>query len=778
MTLVEDGDLARADVVAWCLAALDSPGRPSDQKTVADVVAALRVSGAEVPGGLARLQQLLATCHGQVTSVLLPLAIDLLDDRRRRGGAGGHGHVPAGDEAAHRPAAGPDREGHAVAPRRPGRACRAGGAGREHRRSPPGQGGRGPREARRCSADIERLPHRASGSGRPHRPTRARSATASTSSRPSTTTTPSGSSATPCGCRPRHWNPSTNPPRSPWSSAGRGRTARTPSASVSTRTTGCSRHGTSPPGSAGCCATGWTASSTLLRVPAGWLAIAVVPGACSTSGVRPRRWASATSVSHSSAPDGCRSCSAPPPGRTRVSTSTRWSTACGRSADVGFGPLDLLQAILRLRPVDPARAVELEGLPVVPPDLSAGTTTSVTDAVAYVRDAVAAGRFIPPFVTSQRLREEGWLDLDQPPAGFWLAMLPVDPADLGSDVDELALVARPFDFGDDLRHVAPWVPDLALRPAGLWRKPSGRYPIPDRLVDGPGPMGVAVHDALFREYANDLAEARQEAVQTTLRGIGRQTYARMPAITAAAGRLAHGRLNLSRCAQAWEQVFLAGGLRADLDRGAGHREHGGHAAAPASRAVRPAAHADQLRPRGSRGHRAHRARWTVRRWPPRRARPRATRKRGASSPHWRQHDEQSGGDGVPRPVRARREQRARPEPGHRPRPHARRRRVAPDVLHRVRGPARGHGGRVARRRRRRGDEVRRPRPGQAAGQPRPGGHGQRRPAAVRVVLGLQRGLRAVRPPARRHRLRRGRLRHHQRRHQPAAAGRAGVGATR
>ncbi len=234
----------------------------------------------------------------------------------------------------------------------------------------------------------------------------------------------------------------------------------------------------------------------------------------------------------------------------------------GRSADVGFGPLDLLQAILRLRPVDPARAVELEGLPVVPPDLSAGTTTSVTDAVAYVRDAVAAGRFIPPFVTSQRLREEGWLDLDQPPAGFWLAMLPVDPADLGSDVDELALVARPFDFGDDLRHVAPWVPDLALRPAGLWRKPSGRYPIPDRLVDGPGPMGVAVHDALYREYANDQAEARQEAVQTTLRGIGRQTYARMPAITAAAGRLAHGRLNLSRCAQAWEQVFLAGGLRA------------------------------------------------------------------------------------------------------------------------------------------------------------------------------------------------------------------------
>ena len=78
VTLVDDGDLDRADVVGWCLTALDSPGRPSDQTVLADILVSLDPPSGEVPGGLARLQQLLATCHGSVTSRLLPLAIDLL----------------------------------------------------------------------------------------------------------------------------------------------------------------------------------------------------------------------------------------------------------------------------------------------------------------------------------------------------------------------------------------------------------------------------------------------------------------------------------------------------------------------------------------------------------------------------------------------------------------------------------------------------------------------------------------------------------------------------
>ena len=42
-------------------------------------------------------------------------------------------------------------------------------------------------------------------------------------------------------------------------------------------------------------------------------------------------------------------------------------------------------------------------------------------------------------------------------------------------------------------------------------------------------------------------------------------------------------------------------------------------------------------------------------------------------------------------------------------------------------------------------QVRRPRPGEAAGEPRPGRHRERRPAAVRVVLPVQRRVRPARP---------------------------------
>ena len=86
----------------------------------------------------------------------------------------------------------------------------------------------------------------------------------------------------------------------------------------------------------------------------------------------------------------------------------------------------------------------------------------------------------------------------------------------------------------------------------------------------------------------------------------------------------------------------------------------------------------------------------------------------------------------------------------------------------ARPPRRGRRGDAGGRRRRQHPLLRR-RPRQDAGQPRPGRDRVGRPAPVRVVLAVQRCLRAPRPARRRHRLRRGRPRHHQRRHQPAAS---------
>ena len=77
-TLVDTGELDRRVVVETCLTALDSLGRATDQKVVAEVLRLLDVRGDDVPGGLPRLQQVLATCHGFVTSRLLPLAVELL----------------------------------------------------------------------------------------------------------------------------------------------------------------------------------------------------------------------------------------------------------------------------------------------------------------------------------------------------------------------------------------------------------------------------------------------------------------------------------------------------------------------------------------------------------------------------------------------------------------------------------------------------------------------------------------------------------------------------
>ena len=229
------------------------------------------------------------------------------------------------------------------------------------------------------------------------------------------------------------------------------------------------------------------------------------------------------------------------------------------SAEVGFGPLDLLQAILRLRPTEPDQSVLLDGLAPVPPDTSAGTTTQVADAVAYVREVVAAGRVIPPLITWEQLEDEGWL-VENPPPALWLAMLPVDPAELGSSLDELAPPARTQFPATDHRHVTPWCPDLALRQVGLWQPANTWSLLPESFVHMAGPLGVAVQDALLREYAGERTETPREAVGRTMEALGRRTYPPVTAVAAAAGRLAAGRLNLSRCAAAWEQIFLAGGL--------------------------------------------------------------------------------------------------------------------------------------------------------------------------------------------------------------------------
>ena len=245
------------------------------------------------------------------------------------------------------------------------------------------------------------------------------------------------------------------------------------------------------------------------------------------------------------------------------------------SAGVGFGPLDLLVAILRLGPVDPARAAELDGLAPVLPDPTAGPTR-VRDATTYVRDAVAAGRLLPPPITRDRMEEEGWVPdtapdpshryarthEGEPPDAFWEAMLPVPLGDFGASVRELG--SDSYLAGHDqvvLRSVVPWQADLRLRATGLWHPYSDWWNGTQHL-DSRGAIGVPCHDLLLAGYAADRPDSRREMVDLTLAWIGAGRYAVDPGLAASWARLKLGRLNLARCAAAWEQVFLAGGMRA------------------------------------------------------------------------------------------------------------------------------------------------------------------------------------------------------------------------
>jgi hypothetical protein len=74
--LVYGGRLDRDRLVAQCIEMLTSLQRVSTQRVIAKILAELAVTRDELAGGLPLLQNLIATCHGSVGAVLLPFALD------------------------------------------------------------------------------------------------------------------------------------------------------------------------------------------------------------------------------------------------------------------------------------------------------------------------------------------------------------------------------------------------------------------------------------------------------------------------------------------------------------------------------------------------------------------------------------------------------------------------------------------------------------------------------------------------------------------------------
>lgn len=78
--LARRGDVDRGALLEHVLNLLTAPQWPKSQAVLAQVAAALNLRADEVPGGLTYLLGVLATSHGQVGSVLLPLAVQLVTD--------------------------------------------------------------------------------------------------------------------------------------------------------------------------------------------------------------------------------------------------------------------------------------------------------------------------------------------------------------------------------------------------------------------------------------------------------------------------------------------------------------------------------------------------------------------------------------------------------------------------------------------------------------------------------------------------------------------------
>lgn len=71
------GEIARAEVVAAALEALVAPLAPSAERVLAELLVRLALTSNELAGRLPLLQSALATGHGSVTAVLLPLTVSL-----------------------------------------------------------------------------------------------------------------------------------------------------------------------------------------------------------------------------------------------------------------------------------------------------------------------------------------------------------------------------------------------------------------------------------------------------------------------------------------------------------------------------------------------------------------------------------------------------------------------------------------------------------------------------------------------------------------------------
>jgi hypothetical protein len=237
--------------------------------------------------------------------------------------------------------------------------------------------------------------------------------------------------------------------------------------------------------------------------------------------------------------------------------------------DAPCGELDLFQALLRLEPVDPARADELDGVVATFRGREAtglrrflgGARSPGADAVGVVRQWVAGGGLPALQVTAV---ERG---LHVAPAALPVPLdaFPSVPPGLVAghhpahhkDFSEYLVAA------DTTIDVVPHWPELvAAKTQSSFDQSSTSSPRwLEWLVEAPGIAGPAVHHALATTLGHADEAARLRGVDAALALMARDRFDSGDFERACLALLRRGKLRLARSSSAWEQVLLGGGMK-------------------------------------------------------------------------------------------------------------------------------------------------------------------------------------------------------------------------
>ena len=214
---------------------------------------------------------------------------------------------------------------------------------------------------------------------------------------------------------------------------------------------------------------------------------------------------------------------------------------------VEAGPLDVLQALYRLRPTDPSRADELN-MRAIPTVAELTGRAGTFDAVALIRHWVAAGG-LPQLEIAVDEQADRWRFSATAPVQWALCAATTDPV-----LDELSrqggATARVLPLWPDLLVAEPFQ-DLEWEETGVVRA----------LALLGGRPGLPVYDYLLGSVSRKPLSRRMESVEVLAALAANGVIDPRLAAAAARERCAAGTMSLARSAESWERSFALGGMR-------------------------------------------------------------------------------------------------------------------------------------------------------------------------------------------------------------------------